>query len=261
VTCHNHPENPGYPMINHIGGTGHMAGSHDYSGQDCLACHPHSADDEQSTRDGFMPAGGCGACHATPQDQVGIGPAGGRRPAAGELSATSHHADAATAEDCQVCHAETGTHADGYVQLRDVDSGIVYGETSPGAFRPENLTASAGQALTPFCLSCHDADGAAGILTPFSDGRTVPFVDRAAWLALTDLADGTATTADHGCLGVGDGLSSGCHATGHGSDRAKILNAAWVRLDPDVGGMGWFRLPAPPPPQPQNVIYLPLIAK
>jgi hypothetical protein len=194
------------------------------------------------------------------QDQADVGPTGGRRPVAGEFSASSHHADTATDGDCQVCHAETDTHADGYLQLWDVDSGAIYAEPTPGAFRPENLTASAGQALVPFCLNCHDADGASGTLMPFSDGRTVPFVDSTAWLALTDSAGGM-TTTDHGCLGVGDGLSSGCHATGHGSDRVKILNPAWVRLDPDVGGMGWFKLPAPPTSPPQYVIYLPLIAK
>jgi predicted CXXCH cytochrome family protein len=54
VTCHDHPDNPGFPMTNHVGGANHLEGN-DYTGQDCSTCHSHSADSDPYTQDGFMP--------------------------------------------------------------------------------------------------------------------------------------------------------------------------------------------------------------
>ncbi|NOX61735.1 MAG: DUF11 domain-containing protein [Chloroflexi bacterium] len=48
VTCHE-----GRAGMNHVGGAGHE-GNFDFSGEDCLVCHPHSADRRQETNDGFM---------------------------------------------------------------------------------------------------------------------------------------------------------------------------------------------------------------
>jgi len=78
--------------------------------------------------------------------------------------------------------------------------------------------------LRSFCLSCHDDDdGAGGDSTPFSDDRAVPALDSTAWDNSAHDTGG-AYNSGYGCLG--DGTTTGCHATGHGSKNIEILNAA-----------------------------------
>jgi predicted CXXCH cytochrome family protein len=189
-----------------------------------------------------MPGGGCTDCHSLPQDRAGVGPGGGRRAVVLEfgevLTATtsirSHHVISATGpitanvvidDDCQVCHAEISTHADGLLQLVNVDTLTVYSEATPGNFRPETITVTDSRALRPFCLSCHDNDGAGGDTTPFSDGRAVPSIDSTSWSTSAHDTGGT-TNSGYGCMG--DGTTSGCHATAHGSVNEKILSDASV---------------------------------
>ncbi len=57
LACHTTPDNPGYPMTNHSGGMNHNNGA-DYTGVDCITCHPHDADGDPNTPDGFMPLAG-----------------------------------------------------------------------------------------------------------------------------------------------------------------------------------------------------------
>jgi len=54
VACHEDSRNSGYPMNNHTGGANHLDGIN-YVRQDCILCHPHSADTDRFTADGFMP--------------------------------------------------------------------------------------------------------------------------------------------------------------------------------------------------------------
>lgn len=171
---------------------------------DCTTCHSHA--------DGFTPSGGCTACHNQSQ--------GGRRVVVSEFDYTSHHVDWAGAgyasaqdipdSDCQTCH-EMSQHQQGSVRLKNADDGgIVYSLTG------DPLTNSAEAAtLTPFCLSCHDADAAGGAL-PFSDGATPPVIDSAAWTASSH----NASAAVAGCFGNG---AFGCHSTGHGSQKTRLL--------------------------------------
>jgi hypothetical protein len=159
----------------------------------CQGCHPHT--------DGFRGAGGdCLACHKQ-QKEISASPGTYRRQITestaaagdGEFSTgfTSHHVNDGTGSqivtlwDCVVCHAEgdaiTGEADDTYhkkdgVQLKDSDTGAVYGDWS-------GLTSFE---RSSFCLSCHDADGATIItgrtdpdpdattnaLNPFNDGVT-----------------------------------------------------------------------------------------
>lgn len=177
VTCHDNVDNPGYPMTNHTGGAGHMGGGQDYSGQDCIVCHPHSTDDDRNTLDGFMPAGGCDDCHGVAQDNGDGLPPGGRRAVVDEFGYTSHHVQGPIEDsDCTACHAMT-THMSGYVRLADADdSATDYAETAPGGYRildnPGDLSS-----LTSFCRSCHDGDGAQRLptpMSPFSDGQAPP---------------------------------------------------------------------------------------
>ncbi|NOZ71506.1 MAG: DUF11 domain-containing protein, partial [Chloroflexi bacterium] len=48
VTCHQ-----ARGRMKHMGGAGHD-GHFDFSGENCIVCHPHSADNRQETSDGFM---------------------------------------------------------------------------------------------------------------------------------------------------------------------------------------------------------------
>ncbi len=51
VVCHS-------TLANHPGGSAHFDGTNytlDYTGQSCVACHPHNADTNPATLDGFMP--------------------------------------------------------------------------------------------------------------------------------------------------------------------------------------------------------------
>ena len=228
VTCHDNSSNPGYPVGNHPGGANHLGGN-DSSGQDCTTCHPHSADGNQATQDGFMPLGGsCTSCHATVQDNGDGLPTGGRRAVVDEFGYASHHVQNQIQDsDCQLCHSETTTHADGYLQMADADNpAIVYSEATPGAFRPETVTVADSKALQPFCLSCHDSDGAHGDTTPFStEDRTVPDIQG------TNTWSQPAHNTGYGCMG--DGVTSGCHATAHGSNLQGLLSPSNGSSGPD----------------------------
>ena len=234
VTCHASAGNPGYPMINHAGATNHLGGN-DYAGQDCAGCHPHSVDYNQATQDGFMPVGGsCTSCHATAQDNGDGLPVGGRRAVVDEFGYASHHVLGQVQDsDCQLCHAETTSHADGYLQLADADNpATVYSETMPGAFRPETVTAANSKALQPFCLSCHDSDGAGGNTMPFSAGdRVVPDIEGGVAWNQSAHNTGESTNSGYGCMG--DGITSGCHATGHGSNLKSLLSPSNGSPGPD----------------------------
>ncbi len=243
VTCHTNRNNPGYPMVYHSGGANHLDGA-DYSGQDCTTCHPHDADGDPVTLDGFMAgSGSCIGCHSQPRDRAGVGPDGGRRAVTPEFGAitgatqiASHHvvdaagsitASAVADDDCRVCHATEfigGNHTDGYLQLTDPDNpDLTYVELTPGAFRPENITLTDSKILQPFCLNCHDSNGANGDTTPFSDGMPVPVISSTAWsLSVHSTGGMDAINGGYGCLG--DGLTSGCHTAGHGSASEKLLS-------------------------------------
>ncbi len=205
TACHNDAANPGYPMTNHLGGANHLGG-YDFTGQDCTQCHSHSADADRNTVDGFMPTGGCVICHSVAQDNGDGIPAGGRRAIVPEFSSASHHVNGAVSDDdCRACH-DTTNHTQGYVELKDADN--------PAAVITLNndLRTNAAEAakLEPFCLSCHDADGAGGF-APFSDGRMPPVVDAALWNSGSHKGAGSATCFD-------------CHDNGHGSNKINLLS-------------------------------------
>ncbi|MHC4767057.1 MAG: cytochrome c3 family protein, partial [Planctomycetota bacterium] len=174
--------------------------AHNMPSDDCRGCHSHT--------DGFRGAGDCLGCHNKPQE---IAPPSGvyRRQIVESFLCTGDGTTACTTDadcsvaggtcetgaeivtrwDCVVCHAEgdaiTGEadstyHQKDGVQLKDVDTGVVYSDWS-------GLTPSQ---RSDFCLSCHDANGATIIssrpapppvdepdatndpLNPFNDGLT-----------------------------------------------------------------------------------------
>jgi len=171
-------------------------------GRTCSDCHTHDG--------GFAGGGPCGSCHDT-GGQGTTGP-NTRRAIIPELSRPSHHVGSTYQDtDCQVCH-DMGAHQGGTVRLKNADDpGIVY-ELSGG---DPNTVASEAAKITPFCLSCHDADGAGGSV-PFSDGLTPPVIDAAVWASSSH--EGSATIA--GCYGDG---AFGCHGSGHGSEKLNLL--------------------------------------
>ena len=165
----------------------------DYSGQTCIACHPHDA--------GFAPVvvgGSCidGGCHDT--SHASSPP---RREILSEFSLTSHHVSGGTVvqADCEVCHIDKpGTkHQNGVIDLRDPDTGLQI-QNGGSDYSFANLTrdkVANGDALeewvtvvqNEFCFKCHDDDtsrpglgGAAYLgglaMTPFSTSATVPEV-------------------------------------------------------------------------------------
>ena len=80
---------------------------------------------------------------------------------------------------------------------------------------------SATSVLTPFCVSCHDSDGAtvyATSLIPFSDGLTRPFVDETEWYASSHKGSGSAECAD-------------CHEV-HGSEKVNLFTPGDLAPDP-----------------------------
>jgi predicted CXXCH cytochrome family protein len=206
TVCHDNSQNPGYPMANHIGGANH-AGGVDYSGTDCTVCHPHSADTDTGTRDGFMPVGGgCTGCHAVAQDNGDGVPVGGRRQITGtegDFVRASHHVAGEPEDaDCNACH-EQSQHMTGFVRLLNADNPeLVY--VLDGAGDPAELES--------FCLACHDANGAGG-LPPFTDAQMPPVIDAIGWGAASHKSP-----AGYSCID--------CHDNGHGSNKVNLL-APW----------------------------------
>ena len=182
------------------------AGQHN-AAADCTACHRHDT--------GFQGAGGCTGCHNTPQDNGDGVPVGGRRAVVGEFARASHHVSVTPADsipdgDCTTCH-DMAQHQQGSVRLKNADNaGIVYALTGDPA-----IDSTEAAKLTAFCLACHDADAAGGS-PPFSDGLTPPVIDNNAWM--TSSHENSAAIV--GCFGSG---AFGCHATGHGSEKANLL--------------------------------------
>ena len=108
----------------------------------CVSCHDHDFTAPATAADAFKGTGDCTVCHATAQPMaVAINGSTTRRPIVPEFkSAWSHKASTSATpanrtvskEDCTACHMEgmAGTglaaspgHADGYVDLRDPDTG------------------------------------------------------------------------------------------------------------------------------------------
>ncbi|MFQ5429742.1 MAG: cytochrome c3 family protein [Phycisphaerae bacterium] len=181
-------------------------------GADCTACHPHP--------DGFMPtAGSCSDCHATAQ--------GGRRPVVGEFALASHHLQGTLLDDadCVVCHEMT-QHQQGQVRLFDVDNPatVITLNGDPTTTPAEALK------LEAFCLACHDANGAGGA-APFTDGIMPMPIDPAVWAAASHKLGGAAGQMT--CFG--DGETTGCHGTGHGSAKRKLLAPADASQPPVAG--------------------------
>lgn len=160
-------------------------GNHNLA-QDCRECHDNHAAS-------FQPSGGasCIDCHSQPQ--------GERRAVTEEFALRSHHViDAISDARCIVCHDQR-EHMGGAVRLKNPDqasAAIVYTD---------------GPSLEPFCLACHDANGADGDTAPFADGGAPADIETT-WLG----------SAHEGA----DLTCADCHDNGHGSRKKKLLAPA-----------------------------------
>ena len=172
---------------------------------DCLGCHTHSG--------GFEAAGGCIDCHAVAQ--------GPRRQVAdtgGDFDTTSHHVGVALDDShCVACHY-MGDHQGGVVRLKDPDAGwSTIHDWDPAA--PEGVE--------PFCLGCHDADGALALtdpLDPFGDGVAPPDIaGSSTWADSAHNQFGFAANGGAPVSCMGDGATTGCHSNAHGTDAIKLL--------------------------------------
>ncbi len=175
---------------------------HNPATQNCITCHPHDK--------GFAPFTDCLDCHRNVTDKPGVGPAGGRRQivdnagnglgTGGDFKRFTHHVQGSvpTTADCIKCHY-MNDHMNGVVKLMDPDLGYLNIFT----YDPSNKASVEG-----FCVKCHDANGAAGSLTPFSDNITVPAVDETMWM---NSSHKTAMS----CMD--------CHDNGHGSNKNRML--------------------------------------
>jgi hypothetical protein len=139
-------------------------------------------------------------------------------------SIVSRHVTAGPGSDpvsdqCLVCH-EMSRHMGGAVRLKNADTGEAV------AYDPANPSTA-----EPFCLSCHDANGA--VATFRSGGTpTSPFLDGSVlgqppYRAGIDVQDNWNKTFGHRqkgltCLGNG-APNTGCHANGHSSTFVGIL--------------------------------------
>ncbi len=126
-----------------------------------------------------------------------------------DTALASHHVagsgDPAESQ-CLVCHDLSG-HTSGVVVLKNADTGagVQYNPSDPST-------------LEPFCLSCHDADGAltegANAKSPFSDGRTLGVIPNEAgdkiagyWNSSDNVHKDTGGLT---CAGTG-AKGTGCH--------------------------------------------------
>lgn len=175
----------------------------------CTTCHKHDV--------GFKGGGRCTGCHNQQQN--------GRRPILNDFGRVSHHvdwlaagllaADSIPDSDCQKCHDQS-QHQQGSVRLWNVDQP---GNTAAAIVLtgdPNTVTAEAAK-LEAFCATCHDTNGANGDITPFSDGVTRPLISTTAWATASHA---TSASVPAGCYGNG---TTGCHASGHGSEKRQML--------------------------------------
>jgi hypothetical protein len=184
------------------------------SGKACIECHTHE--------NGFSGGGGgCLGCHGNAGDIATTGP-NNRRPVNPDFTLQSHHVGdggtmggALSDFDCVVCHGEgtvsggetvtTGVHQDGIINLKNADNVAVlfsYDKSSmPAAAANWNSGDATWRAQTstnldPFCLTCHDADGAVGsynatdggsALNPFGDALVTNNYDQQDRTRVTDI--------------------------------------------------------------------------
>jgi len=156
-----------------------------------------------------------------------------------DASIVSHHVTTSADPDgtvCQVCHDQSH-HTAGTVRLKNADTGIGF------PYDPSNVAG-----LEPFCLSCHDENGATATFvsggtptSPFNDGS---ILGSPPYPSATRIASSWAKSYGHGpngnhasgskltCLGTGQ-PGTGCHGSNgsinaHGSTSQVLATRNFV---------------------------------
>lgn len=176
-----------------------------------LACHGTGNPDWYGT---IWNLPSCADCHSAPiRIRRQITDTGGDF--ALNAGMVSHHVTGAgdpASDRCLVCH-ELSTHGAGTVRVKNADTGA-------------GIAYSTAASLEPFCLSCHDTDGATNTfvaggsaLSPFSDSSTLgtpPYPNATRIAGSWAKSYGHGTNGNHGagtkltCLGTGQ-PGTGCH--------------------------------------------------
>lgn len=187
-------------------------GLNGHNGPDvCTTCHTHDG--------GFQGAGGgCTTCHNSAR--------GNHRSVVAEFDRASHHVQLGGAgadipeTDCTVCHDQNSiVLSDATAHPREGSDHVVLIDQDGGGAITYDPGVDDASVITPFCLSCHDADGGAGGDTsPFSDGLVRPEIDETAWTASSHAVSDTADCAD-------------CHEV-HGSEKLHLLRPGSLAPDP-----------------------------
>lgn len=208
-----------------------------------LACHGTSVLNWYGTNTWTLPD--CAACHSAQLNarRAVQGPTGDfNRQSHHVISYSTRTTEIVTSADCRVCHAMSG-HMNGVIRLNDKDNA---GQAF--VYTPGNASS-----LEPFCLSCHDADGAlteATPLRPFSSANTLGTAPNAAgtriqesWdkqnghhrKGVTCLGSGTAGTGCHGNFDASAGTGS---INAHGSGNNGLLANKYT-APISVSGYSW----------------------
>lgn len=174
------------------------------------ACHGPDTLDWYSTTGWSTPA--CSICHSTPtatRRQI----MGNNGDFAENPSMVSHHVTTSSdplPQQCLTCH-DLSHHTAGVVILKDADTG--------STISYNNLLS-----LEPFCLSCHDQNGANGNMNPFNDGSTLGQIPYKMSAEIKTHWDKSFGHRRKGLTCIGDGTpDTGCHRNGHGSPYPGIL--------------------------------------
>ena len=188
-----------------------------------LVCHNSEIVDWYSTAIWTMPVA-CSTCHGsatgTRRQVLGAG---------GDFNKESHHvinyaartSEIITDNDCRVCH-NMENHTSGTVRLahKDTSQVVVYEQSNPAS-------------LEPFCLSCHDGNGAADEPSPFKPFSSPNVLGAGLNKAGNKIAGywNSASTAHKSsgltCAGAGS-PNTGCHGSNrtinmHGSASRGLL--------------------------------------
>src|SRR3990172_8798692 len=133
---------------------------------------------------------------------------------------SAHPPDPAKRTDCRVCHDynhATKPHKKGtpYLNHKDGAASIEFDINAPSS-------------LEPFCLSCHDKDGATDGNVATHEGVKFPKRPFSKETASSNEAPdvktnwtGSAHSANISCFG--DGISNGCHGNPHSSGKRALL--------------------------------------
>lgn len=194
-----------------------------------LTCHSSVTPDWYNA---VPPSFSCKDCHkaAMPGARQVFDSNGNGTGTGGDFNKGSHHvinyANRTTQiiqeDDCLICHDQSH-HTSGVVLLKNWDNAgqaVIYDPADPST-------------LEPFCLGCHDTDGAGGNMSPFSSGNTLG-ADTGWNEAGSRIESNWDKTYGHrrkGLTCMGDGSpGTGCHGdylsgkiNAHGSDNRGLL--------------------------------------